>query len=138
MAENKKDAFTFSDKIKNSKPAFNPFSKRASSKIGNNGKPKKTLFERTRRDAPFFIAALAALLVLPFLYKYSGNIGDGEPVLTPGMSDTVFDPERFDFSPSEEDSSGQISQLVGRDPLSLIKGWGSSSEEETACIWRIS
>ena len=131
MAENKKDSFTFSDKIKNSKPAFNPFSKRASSKIGNNGKPKKTLFERTRRDAPFFIAALAALLMLPFLYKYSGNVSDGGALVAPGMSDSVFDPERFDFSPSTEDASGQISQLTGRDPLSLIKGWGSSEEEST-------
>ena len=130
MAENKKDAFTFSDKIKNSKPAFNPFSKRASSKIGNNGKPKKTLFERTRRDAPFFIAALAALLMLPFLYKYSGNVGEGDPIVAPGMADTVFDPERFDFSPSTEDPSGQIAQLAGRDPLSLIKGWGSSDVED--------
>ena len=69
MSEEKKDAFTFSDKIKSSKPAFNPFSKRPSSKIGSNGKPKKTIFERTRRDAPFFIAAAAALLMLPFLYK---------------------------------------------------------------------
>ena len=65
MSENKKDSFTFSDKIKNSKPAFNPFSKRVSSKIGSNGKPKKTLFERTKRDAPFFVAATAALLMLP-------------------------------------------------------------------------
>ena len=129
MAEEKKDAFTFSDKIKNSKPAFNPFSKRASSKIGTNGKPQKTLFERTRRDAPFFIAALAALLMLPFLYKYSGTVSDGGALVAPGMSDTVFDPERFDFEPSTEDSFGQISQLTGRDPLSLIKGWGSSSEE---------
>jgi hypothetical protein len=130
MAEDKKDAFTFSDKIKNSKPAFNPFSKRASSKIGNNGKPKKTLFERTRRDAPFFIAALLALLLLPFLYKYSGNVGEGAAFVTPGTSDTVFDPERFDFSPSTEDSSGEIAQLAGRDPLSLIKGWGSATESE--------
>ena len=129
MADNKKDAFTFSDKIKNSKPAFNPFSKRASSKIGNNGKPRKTLFERTRRDAPFFIAALAALLMLPFLYKYSGNVGEGDPIVAPGMADTVFDPERFDFSPSTEDPSGEIAQLAGRDPLSLIKGWGSSDTE---------
>ena len=127
MAENKKDAFTFSDKIKNSKPAFNPFSKRVSSKIGNNGKPKKTLFERTRRDAPFFIAAVAALLVLPFLYKYSGTVEDEGAVVAPGMSDTVFDPERFDFSPSTEDPSGQIAQLAGRDPLSLIKGWGTET-----------
>lgn len=123
MAENKKDSFTFSDKIKNSKPAFNPFSKRASSKIGNNGKPKKTIFERTRRDAPFFIAAAVALLMLPFLYKYSGSVAE-EPFVAPGTEDSVFEPERFGFNPTSEDPNGQISQLSGRDPLSLIKGWG--------------
>ena len=122
MAENKKDSFTFSDKIKNSKPAFNPFSKRVSSKIGNNGKPKKTLFERTRRDAPFFVAAAAALLMLPFLYKYSGSVEDGE-IITPG-TDSVFEPDRSGFDPSLEDPSAQIAQLSVRDPLSLIKGWG--------------
>lgn len=123
MADNKKDSFTFSDKIKNSKPAFNPFSKRVSSKIGNNGKPKKTIFERTRRDAPFFIAAAVALLMLPFLYKYSGSVAE-EPFVTPGTEESVFEPERFGFNPTSEDPSGQISQLSGRDPLSLIKGWG--------------
>jgi len=122
MAENKKDSFTFSDKIKNSKPAFNPFSKRVSSKIGNNGKPKKTLFERTRRDAPFFVAAAAALLMLPFLYKYSGSVEDGA-IITPG-TDSVFEPDRSGFDPSFEDPSAQIAQLSVRDPLSLIKGWG--------------
>ena len=128
MAENKKDSFTFSDKIKNSKPAFNPFSKRVPSKIGSNGKPKKTLFERTRRDAPFFIAAAAALLMLPFLYKYSGSVNEGV-IIPPGSEDSVFDPERFGFEPSVEDPNGQIAQLTGRDPLSLIKGWGSADEE---------
>lgn len=122
MAENKKDSFTFSDKIKNSKPAFNPFSKRVSSKVGNNGKPKKTLFERTRRDAPFFVAAAAALLMLPFLYKYSGSVEDGA-IITPG-TDSVFEPDRSGFDPSIEDPSAQIAQLSVRDPLSLIKGWG--------------
>ena len=122
MAENKKDSFTFSDKIKNSKPAFNPFSKRVSSKIGNNGKPKKTLFERTRRDAPFFVAAAAALLMLPFLYKYSGSVEDGE-IITPG-TDSVFEPDHTRIDPILEDPSAQIAQLSVRDPLSLIKGWG--------------
>lgn len=127
MPENKKDSFTFSDKIKNSKPAFNPFSKRASSKIGSNGKPKKTLFERTKRDAPFFVAAAAALLMLPFLYKYSGSMNE-EPIIPPGSEDTIFDPERFGYEPSVEDPNGQIAQLTGRDPFSLIKGWGSEDE----------
>ncbi len=130
MAENKKDSFTFSDKIKNSKPAFNPFSKRVSSKIGNNGKPKKTLFERTRRDAPFFVAAAAALLMLPFLYKYSGSVEDGA-IITPG-TDSVFEPDHTRFDPSFEDPSAQIAQLSVRDPLSLIKGWGDPEPAPTA------
>ena len=129
MAENKKDSFTFSDKIKNSKPAFNPFSKRVPSKIGANGKPKKTLFERTKRDAPFFVAAAAALLMLPFLYKYSGNIDDGGVLVPPGSEDTIFDPERFGFDPSVEDPTGQIAQYTGRDSFDLIKGWGSAEDE---------
>ncbi|WP_458401598.1 hypothetical protein [Candidatus Avelusimicrobium sp.] len=131
MAENKKDSFTFSDKIKNSKPAFNPFSKRISSKIGNNGKPKKTLFERTRRDAPFFVAALAALLMLPFLYKYSGSVDDGG-IITPGVDDTIFSPDtdRTGFiGSSGADPDGQIVQLSGRDSLDLINGWGNEPEK---------
>ena len=128
MAENKKDSFTFSDKIKNSKPAVNPFAKKGASKIGNNGKPKQTLFERTRRDAPFMVAAAAALLMLPFLYKYSGSVND-DVIVPPGSEDSIFDPERFGFSPSNEDPTGQIAQLAGRDPLSLIKGWGTPEEE---------
>ena len=56
-----KDSFTFSDKIKNSKPmGSKSFANRVSSKIGSDGKPRQTLFERTRRDAPFFIAASSA------------------------------------------------------------------------------
>ena len=131
MAENKKDSFTFSDKIKNSKPAVNPFAKKGASKIGNNGKPKQTLFERSRRDAPFMIAAAAALLMLPFLYKYSGTVND-DVIVPPGSEDSIFDPERFGFSPSAEDPTGQIAQLAGRDPLSLIKGWGTPEEEQQA------
>ncbi|MBR3632568.1 MAG: hypothetical protein IKN49_05885 [Elusimicrobiaceae bacterium] len=131
MAENKKDSFTFSDKIKNSKPAVNPFAKKGASKIGNNGKPKQTLFERSRRDAPFMVAAAAALLMLPFLYKYSGNVND-DVIVPPGSEDSIFDPERFGFSPSNEDPTGQIAQLAGRDPLSLIKGWGNPEEEQEA------
>ena len=141
MAENKKDSFTFSDKIKNSKPAFNPFSKRASSKIGANGKPKKTIFERTKRDAPFFVAAAAALLMLPFLYKYSGNIEDGGMLVPPGSEDTIFDPERFGFDPSVEDPTGQIAQYTGRDSFDLIKGWGSDEEpaadDSEIVDWRV-
>lgn len=133
MAENKKDSFTFSDKIKNSKPAFNPFAKRASSKIGSNGKPKKTIFERTRRDAPFFIAAAVALLMLPFLYKYSGSVAE-EPFVTPGTEESVFEPERFGFNPATEDPNGQISQLSGRDPLSLIKGWGDPAASSSGSL----
>ena len=126
--EKKKDSFTFSDKIKNSKPAaFKSFANRISSKIGSDGKPKKTLFERTKRDAPFFIAALVALLLLPFLYKYSGQVNE-EPMVTPGSEESIFDPERYGFDTVTGDPEGQIAQLAGRDPLSLIKGFNSEEE----------
>ncbi len=127
--EKKKDSFTFSDKIKNSKPAaFKSFANRISSKIGSDGKPRKTLFERTKRDAPFFIAALVALLLLPFLYKYSGQVNE-EPMVTPGSEESIFDPERYGFDTATGDPEGQIAQLAGRDPLSLIKGLNSEEEE---------
>ena len=130
MPEEKKEKFTFSDKIKNSKPAGNKSFAKSSSKIGRDGKPKATLFERTRRDAPFFIAALVALLLLPFLYKYSGQASE-EQLLTPGNEQTDFDPERYGFDTAMiEDPDGQIAQLAGRDSLSLIKGWGNNQEED--------
>lgn len=126
--EKKKDSFTFSDKIKNSKPAASKsFANRISSKIGSDGKPKKTLFERTKRDAPFFIAAIVALLLLPFLYKYSGTVSE-EPLVTPGSEESMFDPKRYGFDTVAGDPEGQIAQLAGRDPLSLIKGFGSGEE----------
>ena len=128
MPEEKKDSFTFSDKIRNSKAAGPAsFANRISSKIGSNGRPKKTLFERTKRDAPFFIAALVALLLLPFLYKYSGQVNE-EPVIAPASEDTVFDPERYGFDTAVTDPDDQIAQLSARDPLSLIKGWGSDED----------
>lgn len=130
MPEEKKEKFTFSDKIKNSKPAGNKSFAKSSAKIGKDGKPKATLFERTRRDAPFFIAALVALLLLPFLYKYSGQASEDQ-LLTPGSEQTDFDPERYGFDTAMiEDPDGQIAQLAGRDSLSLIKGWGSNQEED--------
>ena len=130
MPEEKKEKFTFSDKIKNSKPAGSKSFAKSSAKIGRDGKPKATLFERTRRDAPFFIAALVALLLLPFLYRYSGQASE-EQFLTPGSEETAFDPERYGFDTAMvEDPDGQIAQLAGRDSLSLIKGWGSNEEED--------
>lgn len=128
MPEEKKESFTFSDKIKNSKSAAPAsFANRISSKIGSNGRPKKTLFERTKRDAPFFIAALVALLLLPFLYKYSGQVNE-EAIIAPSSEDTIFDPERYGFDTAITDPDGEIAQLSGRDPLSLIKGWGSDED----------
>ena len=130
--EEKKDSFTFSDKIKNSKTAASPsFANRISSKIGSNGRPKKTLFERTKRDAPFFIAALVALLLLPLLYKYSGQVNE-EPVIAPSSEETAFDPERYGFDTAVTDPDGQIAQLSARDPLSLIKGFGSGEEDSSS------
>ena len=130
MPEEKKESFTFSDKIKNSKPAGSKSFAKSSSKIGRDGKPRQTLFERTRRDAPFFIAALIALLLLPFLYKFSGQSSE-EQLLSPVSEESAFDPERYGFDTAAmvEDPDGQIAQLAGRDSLSLIKGWGSEEED---------
>ena len=128
--EKKKESFTFSDKIKNSKPiASKSFANRISSKIGSNGKPKKTLFERTKRDAPFFIAALIALLLLPFLYKYSGQVNE-EVMVTPGSEESIFDPERYGFDTVTGDPDGQIALFSGRDPLSWIVTGSKSTQPE--------
>lgn len=131
MPEEKKESFTFSDKIKNSKPAGSKSFAKPSSKIGRDGKPKQTLFERTRRDAPFFIAALVALLLLPFLYKYSGQSSEDTALLTPGSEESMFDPERygFDTAMNVDDPDNQIAQLSGRSSLDLIKGWGNKEED---------
>ena len=128
--EKKKDSFTFSDKIKNSKQTSSKsFANRISSKIGSDGKPRQTLFERTKRDAPFFIAALVALLLLPFLYKYSGQVAEEPAMITPGYEDAMVNPDRsgFDFT---GDPEGQIAQLAGRDSLDLIVGFGKKGEDE--------
>jgi len=129
MPEEKKESFTFSDKIKSSKPAGSKSFAKSSSKIGRDGKPRQTLFERTRRDAPFFIAALVALLLLPFLYKYSGQSSE-DTLLTPGSEESQFDPERYGFDTAMvEDADGQIAQLSGRSSFDLIKGWGNQEED---------
>ncbi len=126
--EKKKESFTFSDKIK-SKNASKTFANRMPSKIGSDGKPRQTLFERTKRDAPFLIAALVAVLLLPFLYKYSGHIEDDVPMITPGYEDSIVNPDRSGFDLSG-DPEGQISQLSGRDSMDLIVGLGKRNKEE--------
>lgn len=131
--EKKKESFTFSDKIKNSKGAASKsFANRISSKIGNDGKPHQTLFERTKRDAPFLVAGLAALLMLPFLYKYSGQATEEPNMVTPA-GDAMFDPtlrDAPDFDMITGDPSDQIAQLSGRDSMDLIRWGGSKAEEE--------
>ncbi|WP_428073870.1 hypothetical protein [Candidatus Avelusimicrobium luingense] len=131
--EKKKESFTFSDKIKQSKQAASKsFGNRITSKIGSDGKPHQTLFERTKRDAPFFIAALVALLLLPFLYKYSGQVEDEPTMVTPSYDDAILNPDRSGFDFTGTDPEGQIAQLSGRDSMDLIVGFGKrrSNEEE--------
>lgn len=133
--EKKKESFTFSDKIKQSKqPASKSFANRFTSKIGSDGKPHQTLFERTKRDAPFFIAALVALLLLPFLYKYSGQVEDEPTMVTPSYDDAILNPDRSGFDFTGTDPEGQIAQLSGRDSMDLIVGFGKrhSNDEESA------
>ena len=117
----KKDSFTFSDKIKNSKPAGSKsFANRIFSKIGKDGKPRQTLYERTRRDAPFFIAAVIALLLLPFLYKYSGSVGD-ENEMTPIKGDLLQDPDSRDGYYSFVDpGSSTLAPYPGNDTALLL------------------
>ncbi|MBR4355119.1 MAG: hypothetical protein IKP96_00880 [Elusimicrobiaceae bacterium] len=128
----KKDSFTFSDKIKTSKQtAPKSFANRISSKIGLDGKPRQTLFERAKRDTPFFIAAIVALLLLPFLYKYSGQVSEDASVITPGYEDAIVNPDRSGFDLTGENTEGQIAQLSGRDSMDLIVGFGKHREEES-------
>lgn len=126
----KKDSFTFSDKIKNSKPAGSKsFANRIFSKIGKDGKPRQTLYERTRRDAPFFIAAVIALLLLPFLYKYSGSVGDEE--ISPIKGDLIQDPDSRDGYYSFVDpGSSTLAPYPGNDTaLLLVKPFAGEDSE---------
>lgn len=128
MPEEKKDSFTFSDKIKNSKPVPSKSFANRTSKLGSNGKPKKTIFERTKRDAPFFIAALVALLLLPFLYKYSGQVEE-QTFVTPGVDqDFVAD---YDYLPGgviTDNPDGEVAKYAGRDSIGLIAGMGGAPD----------
>jgi hypothetical protein len=122
-----KDSFTFSDKLKKSKSL--PLSKRIPSKVGADGKAKRTLIQRAQRDLPFIIVAAAALLLLPILSRDSGtgygttgntwtDILDTAPL--PGAGDTGIGGPTI--APS-----GSF-----RDPLSLIlrKGQEDTPAEE--------
>ena len=129
----KKDSFTFSDKIKNSKPAGSKsFANRIFSKIGKDGKPRQTLYQRTRRDAPFFIAAVLALLLLPFLYKYSGSVTDED--ITPIKGDLIQDGDARDGYYSFVDSGSTLAPYPGNDTaLLLVKPFsGEDSEAVTS------
>jgi len=130
--EAKKESFTFSDKIKESKSGRSKsFANRISSKIGRDGKPKQTILERTKRDAPFLIAALVALLLLPFLYKYSGSVNDGDKVITipSAGAPTAWD-NRDDFNPMGGADPDEIYQLSGRDSLGLVISPFAEKDEE--------
>lgn len=127
----KKDSFTFSDKIKNSKPAGSKsFANRIFAKIGKDGKPRQTLYERTRRDAPFFIAAVIALLLLPFLYKYSGSVGDDNEI-SPITGDLMQDPDSRDGYYSFVDSGNSaLAPYPGNDTaLLLVKPYAGEDSE---------
>lgn len=105
MAEEKKDSFTFSDKLKNSKPAGLFSNRMSASKIAAGGKPKKTLFERTKRDAPFLAAALIALLLMPILVKYTAKTA-GAGALGAGSYEVNIPEARLDDLASTEPYAG--------------------------------
>lgn len=122
-----KDSFTFSDKLKKSKSL--PLSKRIPSKVGGDGKAKRTLIQRAQRDLPFIIVAAAALLLLPILSRDSGT----------GYVDAV--DGRYDGIPIEEHGSGieygsglggsqDLAPSTGfRNPLDLIIRKSGDDEE---------
>ncbi|MCL2888075.1 MAG: hypothetical protein FWF35_02020 [Elusimicrobia bacterium] len=127
MAEdtNKKDSFTFSDKIKDTKPAPVPFTKRFSaSKVGSDGKPKKTFFERTKRDAPFFIAALIVLLLLPFFIKFTGTGADESDIIVRNPYEPVTDAgSAYDQCLDENGQliDGCVAGASGRDSIDMLR-----------------
>ncbi len=112
-----KDSFTFSDKLRKSKSL--PLSKRIPSKIGGDGKAKRTLIQRAQRDLPFIIVAAAALLLLPILSRDSGSeygpTGTGYADFVPADNSAVGAPDYYGSGQDIAPSSGF------RDPLSLIK-----------------
>jgi len=129
---NKKDSFTFSDKIdkdtknvKNTKPAPVPFTKRFSgSRVGSDGKPKQTFFERTKRDAPFFIAALIILLLLPFFIKFTGTGADDSDIVVRNPYDVVSDGgAAYDQCLDENGQiiDGCVAGAAGTDSIDLLK-----------------
>lgn len=121
-----KDSFTFSDKLKKSKSL--PLSKRIPSRVGGDGKAKRTLIQRAQRDLPFIIVAAAALLLLPVLSRDNG--GTDYEGATSGYND---------FVPAEEGAGfgvgGGANDIAPsssfRDPMSLIIRKGG---EDTSAI----
>lgn len=108
-----KDSFTFSDKLKKSKSL--PLSKRIPSRVGGDGKAKRTLIQRAQRDLPFIIVAVAALLLLPLLSRHGGT--DGAGFEGSGYDDFVGQ-SLYDY-PSSGD--GEIVPSTGyRDPMDYI------------------
>ena len=127
MAEdkNKKDSFTFSDKIKETKPSPVPFAKRFSaSRVGSDGKPRQTFFERTKRDAPFFIAALIVLLLLPFFIKFTGTGIDDSDIIVRDPFATVSDGGAiYDMCLDENGQiiDGCVAGASGRDSIDMLR-----------------
>jgi len=121
-----KDSFTFSDKLKKSKSL--PLSKRIPSKVGGDGKAKRTLIQRAQRDLPFIIVAAAALLLLPFLSRNSGTEEAGtEPSMDFVNSDT---------GNGEGATSPELGQEIApssgfKNPLDLIIPRGGKDSDGT-------
>lgn len=108
-----KDSFTFSDKLKKSKSL--PLSKRIPSRVGGDGKAKRTLIQRAQRDLPFIIVAAAALLLLPLLSRNSGT----DTIGFEGSGYDDFVGESLYNYPSTGDS--EIVPSTGyRDPMDFI------------------
>lgn len=144
-----KDSFTFSDKLKKSKSL--PLSKRIPSRVGGDGKAKRTLIQRAQRDLPFIIVAAAALLLLPLLSRNSDSdttgldsIGGYEDWVTEGADyngygiggDGDIVPDQGYRNPLDNiivNKAGQDTEgYDGVDPSDVAEAINQNSQEETS------
>ncbi len=124
--KNEKDSFTFSEKLKSSSVG-GTLSKRIPSKLKGSGKIRKTLIERVKRDAPYYITALLLLLILPLLGKFDGFVTDdgifvpSEEMVDASALRTAYG--SLGIVEGELVGEGEaITEFTGRNPLDLIAG----------------
>lgn len=124
--KNEKDSFTFSEKLKGTSTS-GTLSKRIPSRLMGSGKMRKTLVERVKRDAPYYITALLLLLILPLLGKFDGFVTDdgifvpSEEMVDASALRTAYG--SLGIVEGELVGEGEaVTQFTGRNPLDLIMG----------------